>query len=391
MRTWVLTLGMLFVGVVAGASSAWLEIASVANHFEPHNQAAGAAAAIKSGKTGPQAVVVDGTDFDFGVGQRQGAMNHTFIIRNDGDEPLKLEKGSTTCKCTLSDLKTGDVPPGGTAEVRLDWKLVTLGEQFRQTAEIHTNDPRRPTVSLTVHGTVTDLVRLEPHDVVLSNVPANDGARATVHLYGFNVKDLQVVSHEFTNQDTASYFSLDWKPAAADDLREKQGATIGLTGTLVVKPGLPLGPINQTIQLKTNVGEVDKLDLEISGSVVSDISIIGPSQFVEKHNVLMFGTVERARGARATLRILVKGPHRQDVKLTVQEVDPADVLSASLGEMQEINAGAVRMYPLEIEVRPGSRLVDRMGSEQAKFGSIVIESTHPTVKKIPIKVKFAVE
>ena len=151
-------------------------------------------------------------------------MNHTFVIRNDGDEPLKLEKGATTCKCTLSDLKTGDVPPGGTAEVRLDWKLITLGEQFRQTAEIHTNDPRRPTVSLTVHGTVTDLVRLEPRDLVLSNVTANDGARATVHLYGFKVKDLQVLSHEFTNQSTASYFSLDWKPTAADELREEAGS-----------------------------------------------------------------------------------------------------------------------------------------------------------------------
>ena len=131
--------------------------------------------------------------------------------------------------------------------------------------------------------------------------------------------------------------------------------------------------------------------MAISGSVVSDISIVGPSQFVEKYSVLMFGTVERARGAKATLRILVKGPHRQDVKLTVQEVDPADVLNASLGEWQEINAGAVRMVPLEIEVRPGSRLINRMGSEQAKYGTIVMESTHPSVKSIPIKVKFAVE
>jgi hypothetical protein len=391
MKLWVLTVGIIFVGVAAGVSSAWLEVANVANQFEPHNQSAGATAAIGSEKAGPKAAIVDGTDFDFGVGQRQTTMNHTFVIRNDGDEPLKLQKGATTCKCTLSDLKTGDVPPGGTAEVRLEWKLITMGEQFRQTAEIHTNDLRRPTLSLTVHGTVTDLVRLEPRDLVLSNVTANDGVRATVHLYGFKIKELQVLSHAFTNQNTAPYYSLDWKPIAADELREKQGATIGLTGTLTVKPGLPLGPINQTIQLKTNVTEVDKLELEISGSVVSDISIVGPNQFSEKHSLLMLGVVERALGAKATLRILVKGPHRQDVKLTVHEVDPADVLNASLGEAQEINAGAIRMYPLEIEVRPGSRLINRMGSEQAKYGKIVLESTHPTVKQIPINVKFAVE
>jgi len=391
MKIWILTIGILLVGVAAGASSAWLEFASTTNQFEPHNQPLGAGIAPVSDRTGPQVVVVDGTDFDFGVGQRQAAMHHTFVFRNDGDEPLRLTQGATTCKCTLSELKAGDVPPGGTTEVRLDFKLVTMGEQFRQTAEIHTNDPRRPSVTLAIHGTVTDLVRLEPGDLVLSNVPSNEGAKAAVHLYGFEVKDLQVLSHEFTNQETASFFTLDWRPATGDELREKPGASAALVGTLTLKPGLPLGPINQTIHLQTNVAEADKLELAISGSVVSDISIVGPSSFIEKHSVVVFGTVERSRGAKTTLRLLVKGPHRREVKLTVQEIDPADVLNVSLGEVQEINAGVVLMYPLEIEIRPDSRLINRMGSEQAKYGRIVIETTHPAVKKIPINVKFAVE
>ncbi len=391
MKLWILTIGMVLVGMAAGAASAWLEFANVANQFEPHNQSAGAVPGIGLAKAGPKATVVDGTEFEFGVGQRNGTMNHTFVFRNDGDEPLKLEKGTTTCKCTLSELKTGDVPPGGTAEVRLDWKLITLGEQFRQTAEIHTNDPRRPTVSLTVHGTVTDLVRLEPPDLVLSNVSANDGTTANVHLIGFKVKDLQVLSQEFTDQHTASFFTLDWKPTPADELRDKPGANIGLTGTLAVKPGLPLGPINQTIQLKTNVVEMPQVDLQISGTVVSDISIVGPSQFVERHSILMLGVVKRDRGVDVTLRVLIKGPYRKDVTLQVREVDPADVLQVSLGEAQEINAGAIRLYPLIIKIPPESRLVNRLGSDQAKYGKIVLESTHPTVKEIPISVKFAVE
>lgn len=391
MRIWILTVGMVLIGVAAGASSAWLEFASTTSQFEPHNQAAGASTSLGLDRIGPRVSIVEGEDFDFGVGQRQAAMHHTFVFRNDGDEPLQLTLGATTCKCTLSELKTGDVPPGGTSEVRLDFKLVTAGEQFRQTAEIHTNDPRRPTVTLTIHGTVTDLLRMEPSDLVLSNVPANDGTKATVHLYGFDVQDLQILSHECTNQETASFFSLDWRPARQDELRENRGASIGLVGTLTVKPGLPLGPINQTIQLQTNVPDADKLALEISGSVVSDISIVGSSLFNEQHSVVLFGVVERSRGAKTTLRMLVKGPHRREVKLAVQEVEPADVLGVSLGEVREINAGVVLMYPLEIEVRPGSRLINRMGSEQAKFGKIILETTHPTVNKIPINVKFAVE
>ncbi len=281
--------------------------------------------------------------------------------------------------------------PGETADIRLDWKLVTLGEHFRQTAEIHTNDLQQPTVVLAVHGMVTDLVRLEPQELALTSVTSDAGATETVHIYGFNVKDLQVLSQDFANRDTADYFTLVWRPATAEELQEKKGATCGLTGTLTIKPGLPLGSINQTIQLKTNVPEVEKLELAVSGSVISDISIIGPSQFSEKHGVLVWGGVQRDRGAKATLRILVKGPHRQDVKLTLQAVDPEDILKVTLGESQKINEGAVYMYPLNIEIPPGARLVNRMGTEQAKMGKIVIETTHPTAKSLPIYVKFAVE
>ncbi len=91
------------------------------------------------------------------------------------------------------------------------------------------------------------------------------------------------------------------------------------------------------------------------------------------------------------MRILVKGPRREETKLTLQEVDPKDVLAVKLGEAQKINAGAVYMYPLNIEIPAGSRLVNRMGTEQAKMGKIVIETTHPTMKTVPIRVKFAVE
>lgn len=391
MKVWILAIGAICVGVAVGLANVWLELAGVSSQFEPHNETAGVVASANMERKGPKAFVVGGTDFDFGVGQRKSALSHTFQIRNDGDEPLRLEKGPTSCKCTLSDIKKGELLPGESADIRLDWQLTTMGEQFRQTAEIHTNDLTQPTVVLAVHGTVIDMVRLEPHELTLSGVAADEGATETVSLYGFKIKDLRVESQNFVNPDTASFFTLDWRPATAEELQKKQDATCGLTGTLTVKPGLPLGPINQTIQLKTNVPEAEQLELAVSGSVISDISIVGPSQFREERSVLSFGTVQRDSGAKATLRILVKGPRREETKLTLQEVDPKDVLAVRLDEAQKINDGAVYMYPLHIEIPAGSRLVNRMGTEQAKMGKIVIETTHPTMKTVPIRVKFAVE
>lgn len=390
-RVWILAIVAMLVGVAAGLASVWLEFAGVSIQFEPHNQSPGAVAASERQRTGPKVSIVGAADFGFGSGQRNGSMSHTFQIRNDGDEPLHLEKGATSCKCTLSDLKKNELPPGETADVRLDWKLITMGEQFRQTAEIKTNDPQQPTVVLAVHGTVVDVVRLDPPALTFSGVAVNEGAAATVHAYGFKIEDLQIVKTEFSNPDTASFFDLTWRTATADELQNQKGATCGLLGTLTVKPGLPLGAINQTIQLTTNVAQADKLELSVTGSVISDISIVGPSQFSEKRNVLAFATVLRDQGAKATLRILVKGPNRAGVKLTVEKVDPDDVLDAKLDAPQEINAGAVYMHALDIEIPAGSRLINRMGTEQAKMGQIIIGTTHPDIKKIPIYVKFAVE
>ncbi len=107
MKIWVLAIGTVLVGIGAGLVSAWLEFVGVPSQFEPHNQAAGATASSSTQRKGPKASVVDGTDFDFGVGQRNTKLNHTFHVRNAGDEPLTLEKGATSCKCTLSDLKQG--------------------------------------------------------------------------------------------------------------------------------------------------------------------------------------------------------------------------------------------------------------------------------------------
>ena len=61
--------------------------------------------------------VVDETDYDFGrmeVGEEQ---SHVFTIRNEGEAPLVIVKGPTTCQCTISDVETGTKAPGESAKV----------------------------------------------------------------------------------------------------------------------------------------------------------------------------------------------------------------------------------------------------------------------------------
>ncbi len=392
MRIWLLAVVSVLVGVALGFGGTWIEFSRHPGKFERDSRSRPGELDGDSGSGGtPVAVVVDGERYNFGSGQRDSKMKHTFIIKNEGNAPLTLEKGPTSCKCALSELEEDSVMPGKSGKVTLEWKMNTAGEDFQQSAEIYTNDPVYSHITLGVRGRVIDVLRLEPSNLVLSHVSADEGSSVPFRIYGHKIEEVKIVKYEFTNNETAEFFDLKFEELTVAELKDEADATCGLAAILTVKPGLPLGPINQTIQLETSVKEASNLELSIGGSSVSDISVVGPRCFDDEHNFIRFERVAAAEGAETRLRILVKGAHRHDVRLTVKEVDPDDVLAVALGEPKQINNGALYMYPLDVAVRKGSRQVIRLGSKQGGLGRILIETTHPAAKELLIRVKFAVK
>ena len=393
MRVWLYAVAAILVGLIGGVGTAWNEVERMPRQFEPSNRTVAALEASRdeSGRLGPKAEVVDGTTFDFGSGQRNGKGKHTFVIRNLGDESLTLSRGATSCKCAVSELKNDKIGPGESTDVTLEWHLTTEGEQFRQTADIYTNDPRQPTITLVVQGAVSDWVRIEPRELVLSNISVSEGTRAQFSLYGFQVEQMAVVESRFANSETADYFELEFSEHDHSQVQMNPLPSVALRATLTVKPGLPLGSLNQTIHLKTDIEQAPELELPISGSVVGDISVVGAGTFHQQSNLLVLGQVDGVKGIETTLRILIKGPHRHDVRLKIKETDPSETLIVQLGEPMPINNGLVYMYPLTVSVPSGSRPVARMGLDREDYGRIVIETTHPDTPLLPLRVRFAVK
>lgn len=393
MKAWVIAAVSILVGIGAGFGGVFIEFAGVPDQFEPHNQRAGShdTGLAEDQQPVARAVVVDGRKYDFGKGQRFTKMKHTFVIKNEGTAPLTLKKGSTSCRCTLSILESESIQPGESAEVTLEWKMNVAGRLFRQTADINTNDPDDPKITLEIEGKITDMLRLDPDDIVFSSISDSEGGRAQFRFYAYDMDDFRIVEHEFGNEESASFFDLTCEELTPDDLKKEPGATAGYLVTLIAKPGLPLGAINQTILLTTNVEEAPKLELPVTGIVVGDISIVGPGVFDYENNMVRFGRVKSAEGAKTSLRLLVKGPYRRDVQLKIKEVSPDDVLAASLGEPQQVNNGAVYMHLLTVEVLKGSRTVNCLGSDLGEYGRVVIETTHPVTKEVTVYVRFTVQ
>ncbi len=334
-------------------------------------------------------VVVKETTFDFGALDLSANGSHDFLFKNEGTAPLKLTEGGTSCRCTLSKLGKESIPPGGSAKVTITWKPVDRPGPYQQTAKILTNDPAQSQIILTISGRITAAVRFSPTDLVFSRLSAGEASTDQAQLFCYLDTPVKILNHQWADATTAPFYEAALQPLSADEVQKEPTAKSGWLVKVTVKPGLPQGPIQQKLVLQTDMKSTSSLTLPIQGNIGSEIAVVGP-RWDPETGVLSLGEISGREGIERRLLLVVRGPLRKEVKFKVASVSPA-VLRVSLGTPSEINNGAVVQFPLLLDIPPGSRAANHLGSEQGALGEINLETTHPQVPKLRILVRFAIE
>ncbi len=341
---------------------------------------------MPAGAPQPRAVV-DQSEYDFGSMDRATTKTHEFVFTNEGDAPLKLVAGDTTCKCTLSELAEDEIPRGGSGTVMLEWTAKVEGIDFRQTATILTNDPVSPRVQLTVSGRIVDAMRIEPRGFVYSSILVGSEKTAEVRLLSFIQDDLQILDHRFLRADTVKFFEIAEQDIPSDEL-QALSAKAGKLLRLTVKPGLPIGSFEQALEVTTNVAGADAYVISIRGQIMGELSIVG-SGWNRDRGILSLGAVDAEQGKRAQLAVYVRGEHAHGIEITTGKIWPA-ALQVTLGEHKEIKGGRVIRVPLTIELPRGTPPMIHMGSQQGGLGEIILKTNHPRAHELRIRVRFAV-
>ncbi len=130
------------------ATAIILSLAATAGAAQPATPSATA------GK-GPR-IAVEPASFDFGQALMNKTLTKDFVLRNFGDEPLKIGEITTSCGCTVAELGERDrvIAPGG--HTRLSVSLQTRGNEGRlqKTVYVRSNDPARATLQINLTVTV---------------------------------------------------------------------------------------------------------------------------------------------------------------------------------------------------------------------------------------------
>lgn len=388
MKTKLAMLLVVVLGIGLGVGIANIRISSSPWQPDSVSSDRNSATPITEVKAVPK-LVIDSLHYDFGVLDIAESDSHDFVVFNHGNAPLKLTAGATTCRCTVSKLKEEEVAPGGSTKVTLEFKPSGNLGPYHQSAEILSNDPERPRVTLSIAGKITAATQLIPSQLVFSQISSGDSSIGRSQLLHYTEGSLKVLNHEWSNSATAPFFDVKIEPLAPQALAEHSPARDGLLIAVIVKPGLPQGRFQQKLVLHTDVASSPTLTLPIEGTITSEIAVVGRGWDADT-GILTLGTVPRAAGAQCRLMLIVRGASRDKVEFVVDRVVPP-ILRVTLGEKREMNHGAVRQTPLLLEIPPDSPPVNHLGSEQNKLGEILLDTNHPQVPKLRILVRFAVE
>ncbi|MDY0166046.1 MAG: DUF1573 domain-containing protein [Thermoguttaceae bacterium] len=371
---------VLWIGACAGvaacaiATAWWLRPAGMA---ESKAEPAGP-------KVLPPRVVVDETEHDFGFLDASDSGRHAFLIRNEGEGPLRLARGGTSCKCTMSHLPEGEIPPGGTAEVALSTKYTaTKDGVFRHTANILTNDPERETVTLTVRGVYRAFLAAIPERIEFPRAKREGDAEplraeVTVYSQAYEHFDLSTVS------STLEDVSWEVEPLASDALVPME-AKSGYRIAIVLPDDLSEDGFSHTMHLSAlPPGEGQKPQtLAIPFRRESrGIRLFGPDLMLGTR--LQLGTLAQGVG-RSTILTLRVGVEPRELSVRNITVQP-EFVQVRIAPLKP-DAPQLGLYRIEVEVPGDSPMCNHLGVEA---GSIRIETDHPRMRDIDLGLEFAV-
>jgi len=114
---------------------------------------------------GPK-ISFDNEVIDYGKVRYGETVTEEFVFSNTGDETLAIEKLRSTCGCTKAVKGSSEVPPNGKSNIVAAFDTAGLRSgKKEQSVFVHSNDPDRPIVKLTVLADVVRDLNVEPPSV----------------------------------------------------------------------------------------------------------------------------------------------------------------------------------------------------------------------------------
>ncbi|MBS0206825.1 MAG: DUF1573 domain-containing protein [Planctomycetes bacterium] len=332
------------------------------------------------------------TTFDFGSLELGNSGSHVFVIKNEGQGPLRVRHGGTSCgQCTFGKVspEDEDIPPGESAEVEVKWTIKVGAPKFHQSATVYTTDPNNKKLSFGIIGAVDQPLHMVPEGTWTTG-DLSDKETTTLEgvLYSTLVDAIPIERAECASP----LVKVTWEPMSKEELRKKtpssspmpsaqeKPALCGMKIKVQIDPATSVGPFRELVKLHTGVRDGLVLDIHLSGRRPGPIELKGPGVNIE-NNLVVLGEFPAETGKKSKIQMYVRN---LDGELEATQLDPENgrvrVQVSSTGR----TFGKSKVYDVEIEVPAGPPTkTDEKAAEL-----VVLKLNHPTVSELKMYVDY---
>jgi hypothetical protein len=152
-------------------------------------------------KSGP-VITFEKEEHDFGDIGADTYNKCVFKFENTGDSLLAIKDIHAPCGCTVPRISKNDYAPGETGQIEVTYHASGGAGAVLKTADVPSNDPKRPTVRLTLKAKIVTAVRYEPLNIDLQFKGSNANCPKITLTSGdgqpFAIKDFSATSGAIT-------------------------------------------------------------------------------------------------------------------------------------------------------------------------------------------------
>lgn len=228
------------------------------------------AAETEAAPSGPDLVVVEPA-VDLGEVVKGNDVVHEFVLRNEGSEPLEIERVQSTCGCTVASFDQV-VPPGGSGVVTAKLESLRLNGDGTVTLRVFSNDPDNPVENLELQYDVVSLIQVHPGYARWLYVQGEERATIGQTLWAADGEPFDVVGVE----TPGPHIEAEFRPASEE---ERQPDVDGRQWRveLTLDSWAPVGAIEKLAQVRINHPEQSVVPIPLSG-FVRPILFVEPQQ-----------------------------------------------------------------------------------------------------------------
>lgn len=204
--------------------------------------------------------------YDFGAVDPSQAVEHTFLIRNEGTLTLEITRVHASCGCTVANISEQNVPPGGVSRITSRLSLQGRSGPQQKTIVVDSNDPTQPQIILTLKGVAGSALTVTPAQIAMPKVAPGSTVSANVFIAGADGVDFRITAVESTS---------DQLEASVETLEANRNYRINIG----LKKPLDSGALNATVVVSTDHPKRGRVDIPVS-FVVSREVVVAPREII---------------------------------------------------------------------------------------------------------------